>query len=198
MTSWHGHLFRITGPLWVDSTGDRWIPPQWASDAELWCFLWCKSEHAAEQAVELLVTWETMTLMWRHCDHSVDRSHILYTHGFGKLSINNQHLYYVTHRCSCVSDNLVTTGRPRNVIDPITRTRRQSLQWYILISVYVCNILSDEHNEDGVNRIQLVSWSHNIYPFAKIFIHMQSGPSVQLCIYILVTLKSNVYHMLYI
>ena len=26
MTSWHGNAFLITGPLWAESTGDRWIP----------------------------------------------------------------------------------------------------------------------------------------------------------------------------
>ena len=26
MTSWHGTTFRITGPLWWESTGGRWIP----------------------------------------------------------------------------------------------------------------------------------------------------------------------------
>ena len=34
MTSWHGHAFRVTGPLWGESTDDRWIPSQRASNAE--------------------------------------------------------------------------------------------------------------------------------------------------------------------
>ena len=34
MTSSNGN----TGPLWGESTGDRWIPLTKASDAELWCF----------------------------------------------------------------------------------------------------------------------------------------------------------------
>ena len=33
-------LFRVTGPLCGEFTGDRWIPRTKASDAELWCFLW--------------------------------------------------------------------------------------------------------------------------------------------------------------
>ena len=28
MTSSNGNLFRVTGPLWWDFTGHRWIPPQ--------------------------------------------------------------------------------------------------------------------------------------------------------------------------
>ena len=39
MTSLNGNIFRITGPLWGDSHGHRWIFPINASDAELWCFL---------------------------------------------------------------------------------------------------------------------------------------------------------------
>ena len=40
MTSSNGNLFRVTGPLCEEFTGDRWIPRTKASDAELWCFLW--------------------------------------------------------------------------------------------------------------------------------------------------------------
>ena len=40
MTSSNGNIFRVTGPLCGEFTGDRWIPHTKASDAELWCFLW--------------------------------------------------------------------------------------------------------------------------------------------------------------
>ena len=33
-------IFRVTGPLCGEFTGDRWIPLTKASDADLWCFLW--------------------------------------------------------------------------------------------------------------------------------------------------------------
>ena len=33
-------FFRVTGPLWGESSGHRRIPLTKASDAELWCFLW--------------------------------------------------------------------------------------------------------------------------------------------------------------
>ena len=39
MTSSNGNIFRVTGPLWGESTGHRWIPFTKASDTELWCFL---------------------------------------------------------------------------------------------------------------------------------------------------------------
>ena len=45
-----------------ESTGHRWIPSQWASNTELWCFLWCSYDQAVEQTFELLVMWDTMTL----------------------------------------------------------------------------------------------------------------------------------------
>ena len=35
-TSSNGNIFRVTGPLWGESTGHRWIPLTKASDAELW------------------------------------------------------------------------------------------------------------------------------------------------------------------
>ena len=39
-TSSNRSLFRVTGPLWGESTDDQWIPLTKASDAELWRFLW--------------------------------------------------------------------------------------------------------------------------------------------------------------
>ena len=45
MTSSNGNIFRVTGPLCGEFTGDRGIPRTKASDAgELWCFLWSASE----------------------------------------------------------------------------------------------------------------------------------------------------------
>ena len=32
MTSSKGNIFRVTGPLWGESTGHRWIPPIKVSD----------------------------------------------------------------------------------------------------------------------------------------------------------------------
>ena len=40
MTSSNGNLFRVTGPLYGEFTGHRWIPLTKASNAELWWFLW--------------------------------------------------------------------------------------------------------------------------------------------------------------
>ena len=37
MTSLNGNIFRVTGPLWGEFTGQRWITLTKASDAELWC-----------------------------------------------------------------------------------------------------------------------------------------------------------------
>ena len=44
MTSSNGNIFRVTGHLCREFTGQRWIPRTKASDAELWCFLWPASE----------------------------------------------------------------------------------------------------------------------------------------------------------
>ena len=41
MTSSNGNIFRVTGHLCGEFTGHRWIPRTKASNAELWCFLWC-------------------------------------------------------------------------------------------------------------------------------------------------------------
>ena len=48
MTSSNGRIFRVTGYVCGEFTGDRWIPRIKASDAELWLFLWSTSELAFE------------------------------------------------------------------------------------------------------------------------------------------------------
>ena len=63
MTSSNGNIFRVTGPLWGEFTGHRWIPPTKASDAELWSFLWSAPEQTAEQTVETPVIWDTIALI---------------------------------------------------------------------------------------------------------------------------------------
>ena len=62
MTSSNGSMFHVTGPLWGESTGHRWIPLTKASDAELWCFLWSAPEQTFEKTVETPVIWDAIAL----------------------------------------------------------------------------------------------------------------------------------------
>ena len=62
MTSPNGNIFRVTGPLWGESTGHRWIPLAKASDAELCSFLWYVPEQKVEQAIETVI-WYAMALI---------------------------------------------------------------------------------------------------------------------------------------
>ena len=48
MTLSNGNIFRVTGPLWGEFTGNRWFPLTGASDAKCWCFLWSGPEQAIE------------------------------------------------------------------------------------------------------------------------------------------------------
>ena len=64
MTSWNRNSFRVSGPLWGESTGHRWIPLTMANDAELWCFLWTAPERKrVEQTIETPVIWEAILLI---------------------------------------------------------------------------------------------------------------------------------------
>ena len=56
----NGNILRVTGPLWGESTGHRWIPLTKAINAELWCILWCAPEQTAEQTIEMPVIWDAM------------------------------------------------------------------------------------------------------------------------------------------
>ena len=60
MTSSNGDFFRLTVPLWGESTGQRWTPLTKASDAELWYFPWSTPEQTVEQTIETPVIWDAI------------------------------------------------------------------------------------------------------------------------------------------
>ena len=60
MTSSNGNVFCVTGPLWEEFTGHRWILLTKASEAELLCFLWSDPEQTAEQTTETPVIWDAI------------------------------------------------------------------------------------------------------------------------------------------
>ena len=64
--------FRITGPLWGEFTGDRWIPLTTASDAELWHFFdLCLNRRLSKQSrrwwfeKQSRPLWCTLMKLWR-------------------------------------------------------------------------------------------------------------------------------------
>ena len=63
MTSSNENNFRVTGPLWGEPTGHRWIHLTKASDAELWCFLWSAPEQTVEQTIQALVILDAIALI---------------------------------------------------------------------------------------------------------------------------------------
>ena len=69
MTSSNGSIFRVTGPLWWESTGYwkstgyRWISLTNASDADLRYFLCRAPEQTVEQTIETPVIWDTIALI---------------------------------------------------------------------------------------------------------------------------------------
>ena len=64
LSTWWRHQMEIFSALLALCEGS---PPvvslTKASDAELWCFLWCVPELTAEQTVEMLVIWDAMALI---------------------------------------------------------------------------------------------------------------------------------------
>ena len=65
MASSNGNVVRVTGPLWGESTGHRWILLTKASDADLWCFLWSAPEQTVQQTIEAPAIWDAITVMSR-------------------------------------------------------------------------------------------------------------------------------------
>ena len=67
MTSSNGNIFRVSGHLWGEFTGSRWLPRTKASDAERVFFDLCRNKRLSKQS------WgwwfETLSCpLWRHCD----------------------------------------------------------------------------------------------------------------------------------
>ena len=63
VTSSNGYIFHVTGPLWGESTGHRWIPLAKTSDAELWCFLWSAPKETVEQTIEMPAILDAIALI---------------------------------------------------------------------------------------------------------------------------------------
>ena len=68
MTSSNGKLFRVTGALYGEFTGHRWIPRTKVSEAELWNFLWSAlySKRLSKQSWGWWPETPSRSL-WRHC-----------------------------------------------------------------------------------------------------------------------------------
>ena len=64
MTSSYGNIFHVTGPLWGESTGHRWIPLTKASDVDVDVFSdLCLNKWLSEQTIETLIIWDAIALI---------------------------------------------------------------------------------------------------------------------------------------
>ena len=68
MTSSNGNSFRVTSPLWGESTGRRWIPLTKASDAELLCLLWLRLNKRFSKQPRRRWFETPSRSLWRHCN----------------------------------------------------------------------------------------------------------------------------------
>ena len=68
ITSWNGNIFRVTGPLCGEFTGDRWILRTKASDAKLWYFFYLPlTKWLSKQSWGWWFEMPSHSL-WRHCN----------------------------------------------------------------------------------------------------------------------------------
>ena len=65
ITSWQGHSFRVTGPLWGKSIGQRLI--LLTKDVELWCFLSYQPEQTYELTFNRQVSWRSFDIIVIRC-----------------------------------------------------------------------------------------------------------------------------------
>ena len=93
MTS-NGNIFRVTGPLYREFIGHRWIRLTNASDAELWCFLW--SLRVNKRLSKQSWGWwfeTTSRSLWRHSNALVlvnnNREHRCFHHPVWRVRISS-------------------------------------------------------------------------------------------------------------
>ena len=65
----NGNVFRVTGSLWGEFTGHRWIPLTKASEADLWCFFFHLrlNKRLCKQSRRWWFETPSCSL-WRYCD----------------------------------------------------------------------------------------------------------------------------------
>ena len=63
MTSSNKNIFRVTGPLWGETTGHWWIPLTKSSDSEPWCIRWSAPERTVQQTIETPAIWYAIALI---------------------------------------------------------------------------------------------------------------------------------------
>ena len=69
--SWwrHRNIFRVTGLLWGESTGHRFIPLTKASGAKLWCILWYAPVQRWGKQSRRRWFETPFHSLWRHCNY---------------------------------------------------------------------------------------------------------------------------------
>ena len=93
MTSSNGNIFRVTGPLWGESTGHRWIPLTKASDAEM---ISCISpEQTVMQTIETPVIWNAIALIITSLQCDAQAPVVASSSATGDLPINVAFKFYM-------------------------------------------------------------------------------------------------------
>ena len=67
MTSSNANSFRVTGPLWGEFTGHRWIPLTKASNTKLWCFLNLRLNEGMSKQPKYRWIETPSRSLWCHC-----------------------------------------------------------------------------------------------------------------------------------
>ena len=119
--SWHGDGFCITGPLWVESTGNWRIPLKKASNAHLWyliCYYMCdrpcfllvpsadpRPTHYADVIMSTMASQITsvLTVYWTVCSSPDQRKHqssasLAFVRGIHRWPVNSPHKWPVTRK----------------------------------------------------------------------------------------------------
>ena len=151
MTASNGSLFRVTGTLCGEFTGDRWIPFTKASDVVLWCFLWSAPEQTVEQTIKTTVIWDAIV--------PIMASLQCFTHGYSSGFASSESAQFY----DCTNKSTLTQN-----------TRRNSCEWFF-------NCLQSAIRHKIENIVMQYSESITIYFMVHFLLELKHRHAVNSC-----------------
>ena len=156
LTSPNKNIFRVTGPLWGECTGHRWIPLATASNWEFWCFLWSAPEQTVEHTIDTLVIWDAIALIMKS----------LY---WASSNVAPYHLQNI--KCSCLTYNIPIFHMFVDMHCSLLFCTGEARQFLILCNVMVPHLYSVTH----LRRFKL--WMlHTPHTFRRIMLAVTKSP----------------------
>ena len=170
MTSANEDIFRVTGLLWRESTGHRWIPITKVSDVEFDALFIYAPEQMVKQTIKTLVIWDAWRPLWRNCNDELIET--VFEYNIIPVSFETGVTYPLSYINSIFPLSMITQ-------DQSNQSARQSVNLaYVYTYCYHCVLWDVQQVQTltlcfvtaGVNLVALWKTIHRIRRFPAIFL----------------------------